>query len=111
VYSPSDCFALKPGVRLRPVPEMGVCLAYTRNPPGLHSLNAASWLIACLCDGRSLGDIAAAYRSALGGKPGSQTTLEQGVQQLLALGILRSLPPRSAAEVPAQALSREGGNL
>ena len=107
MYSRSDCFALKSGVRLRPVPEMGVCLAYTRDPPALHRLNAASWLIVSLCDGRSLGDIAAGYYATLGGVAGSETALEQGIQQLLVLGILHRLPSHS----PVQALSREGGNL
>lgn len=38
-----------PGVRLRPVPELGSCLAFTRSPPRLHTLNPAAWLIAELC--------------------------------------------------------------
>jgi hypothetical protein len=79
---------------------MGVCLAYTRARPGLHRLNAASWLIASLCDNRSLAEIAAAYRAALGGEAGSETALQHGISELLSLGIVRRLPPQSGAEVP-----------
>ena len=37
------------GLRLRPVPELGTCLAFTPSPPRLHTLNPAAWLIAELC--------------------------------------------------------------
>jgi len=43
-----------PGLRLRPIPELGTCLAYTPSPPRLHTLNPLAWLIVELCDG-SLG--------------------------------------------------------
>jgi len=98
VSCPNEYFVLEPGVRLRPVPEMGVCLAYTRARPGLHRLNAASWLIVSLCDGRSLAEIAEAYRIALG-EAGSETALREGIAQLLTLGIIQRLPPHAGAEV------------
>ena len=110
VPCPNESFALEAGVRLRPVPEMGVCLAYTPARPALHRLNAASWLIASLCDGRSLAEIAAAYRSALGSEAGSEAALRQGIGQLVALGVLCRRPPCSSAEAPAQLLSQEGDN-
>ena len=97
-------------MRLRPVPEMGVCFAYTPARPALHRLNAASWLIASLCDGRSLAEIAAAYRAAMGNGADCEAALQQGIAQLLALGILRRLQPCSAADVPARTPSQEGGN-
>jgi hypothetical protein len=109
VSCPSDYFALEPGVRLRPVPEMGVCLAYTPARPALHRLNAASWLIVSLCDGRSQDEIAVAYRAALASEAGSETALDQGIQQLLALGIIRRLP-RCSAEARAPTLSNQGEN-
>ena len=92
----SEHYALEAGVRLRPVPEMGVCLAYTPARPALHRLNAAAWLIASLCDGRSLAAMAAAYHEALGGAEApaaSKSTLREGVAQLLELGIVRAVPP------------------
>jgi hypothetical protein len=100
VFCLSDRLALEPGVRLRPVSELGVCLAYTPKRPALHRLNAASWLIASLCDGRSLADITAAYGAALGGATGSEAALLQGIRQLIALGIVRQLPQSSGEEGP-----------
>jgi hypothetical protein len=88
---PSDRFLLEAGVRLRPVPELGVCLAYTPARPDLHRLNAASWLIASLCDGRSLTSLEAAYSAALGraGKTANPVTLRDGIDDLVELGVVR----------------------
>ena len=36
------------GVRLRPVPEQAVCLAYRPQPPMLFGLNLTSWLLLTL---------------------------------------------------------------
>jgi hypothetical protein len=81
-------YLLEGGVRLRPMPEVGLCLAYTPARPGLHRLNAHSWLIASLCDGRSHPEVAAAYREALGGAA-DDAALREGVAQLVALGLVR----------------------
>jgi len=78
-------------VRLRPVPEMGVCLAYTPLRPALHRLNAASWLIVSLCDGRAVADIARAYRAAVEGPAGTDEALSHGLERLQALGIVRRM--------------------
>ena len=97
-------------MRLRPVPEMGVCLAYTPTRPALHRLNAASWLIASICDGRSLADMAVEYRAALGDEAGSETALRQGIEQLLAIGVLRRLPPGAGAPAVSKDNLTKGGN-
>jgi hypothetical protein len=86
---PTDSFAVERGVRLRPVPEMGVCLAYTPSRPALHRLNAASWLIVSLCDGRHLAAMEEAYRTALPSAAGSAEALHRGLEDLLALGVIR----------------------
>jgi hypothetical protein len=39
-------YSQAPGLRLRPVPELGICLAFTPSPPRLHTLNPGAWLIA-----------------------------------------------------------------
>lgn len=76
---------------------MGACLAYTPAPrPALHRLNAASWLIASLCDGRPFAALAAAYRAALGDAEvpaTSEAALREGLTQLRALGIVRAASP------------------
>jgi hypothetical protein len=102
VSCPNEYYLLEDGVRLRPVPEMGVCLAYTPTRPALHRLNAASWLIVSLCDGRSVADITTAYCAALEGEAGSEAALRRGIAQLLALGVLRRLPSCSGAELSAE---------
>jgi hypothetical protein len=108
VSCPNEFFALEAGVRLRPVPELGVCLAYTPKHPALHRLNATSWLIASLCDGRSLTDIAERYRAALGGNGDVEVALERGIEQLTALGIIRRSSTYSGGRKPAEG-TQEGG--
>jgi hypothetical protein len=88
-------YVVERGVRLRPVPELGVCLVYTPARPSLHRLNATSWLIASLCDGRPYAEIVAAFRAALGSGRDpdlNEVTLREGIARLRALGILRAVP-------------------
>lgn len=113
---PADRFGIVPGVHLRPVPEMGVCLAYTPRSPALHRLNAAAWLTASLCDGRAFAAMADAYREARHGGDGhavpdaassdaggSDAELREAVARLVALGIVRSVTaPGSGAEHPGR---------
>jgi len=80
------------------MPEVGVCLAYTPARPALHRLNAQSWLIASLCDGRSGEALAAAYAAALGDATGAEAMLQEGIGQLLALGVIRASAEPAATE-------------
>ncbi len=50
-----------PGVRLRPVPELGTCLAYTPARPRLHQLNPTAWLVLELAEGRDHAALEAAF--------------------------------------------------
>jgi hypothetical protein len=96
--------SLGAGVRLRPVPELGGCLAYvpgdaTRRP-ALHLLSATSWLTAALCDGRPLAEVQAALRSRC---TAAAAELDSGIADLLRLGVLRpDLPPGAAATTQPQ---------
>lgn len=65
MFSPNDCFAKTPTLRIRPVPELGRCMVFTPERPRLYTLNAAAWLVLELCDGRDLRSLEAAYRVAL----------------------------------------------
>lgn len=82
-------------MRLRPVPEMGVCLAYCRSPPQLHRLNPASWRILRLCDGREPEAIVAALAGS-GAAAEECHRLEAKVRAALAelwrLGIVEPVP-------------------
>jgi hypothetical protein len=91
-------FELEPGVRLRPVPEMGVCLAYTPQKPAIHRLNAASWLIVSLCNRTGAADIASAYRAAVDGPAGTYEVLSQGLCRLMSLGIIRQVSDEGTHE-------------
>lgn len=96
MYCQDERYALVPGVRLRPLPEMGVCFAYTPALPALHRLNATAWLIVSLCDGRPFAALAASYRDALGGTvepDASEAELRDGIARLRSLGILCVAPP------------------
>jgi hypothetical protein len=89
-------YDLSVGVRLRPVPELGVCLAYTPARPALHRLNVRSWLIASLCDGRCFQALREACDDALrsSGNALSDAALHDGLDQLMELGIIqRCMPP------------------
>lgn len=70
-------FRQAPGVRLRGVPELGTCLAFTPTPPKLHTLNPAAWLIAELC-----------------ARPGAATLQDEFLS--------RSVPPLSLTDATAQ---------
>jgi hypothetical protein len=81
-----------PGVRLRPVPEQGLCLAYIPHPPRLYGLNPPSWLLLSLCDGRPDVALAAAYRDSVepvGGPAAAPSAFANGLGQLQRLGLIR----------------------
>ncbi|SHI67180.1 hypothetical protein SAMN02745194_00790 [Roseomonas rosea] len=84
-----------PGLRLRPVPELGACLAYTPAAPRLHQLNATAWLILELVDGRDDTALEAAFfertTPALNAETARQT-LEAGLADLRAGGLLQRIP-------------------
>lgn len=50
---PAPRLRYAPGVRLRPVPELGFCIAFTPAAPRLHRLNPTAWLILELAPGRT----------------------------------------------------------
>jgi len=71
VFSRSDCYRRTTNLRVRPVPEMDVCLVFTPDRPHLYRLNAAAWLVFELCDGRSGAALEAEYDEAMQQDDGS----------------------------------------
>jgi hypothetical protein len=61
VSCPTDRYSQAPGLRLRPVRELGVCVVFAPAEARLFRLNAQSWLVLELCRG---GTTAAALRDA-----------------------------------------------
>lgn len=52
-------------LRVRPVPEMEVCLVFTPDDPNLYTLNPTAWLIFELCDGRPFAEMEDAFCEAV----------------------------------------------
>lgn len=65
MFSLTGYYKRSQGLRLRPVPEMSFCLAYTPRHPNLYTLNPSAWLVVELCDGRIGKKIARDYRDAI----------------------------------------------
>lgn len=79
-----------PGLRLRPVPELGTCLAFTPHPPRLHTLNPAAWLIAELCalPGEALEAEFVQRTQPLLSQADARSQFRDGVRRLLETGII-----------------------
>lgn len=96
------CVSAAPGLRLRPVPELGTCLAYDPARARLHRLNASAWLILSLCDGRPRAEIAADFAAAIRSLPGrtagdrharlDQGAFARGLALLHRLGLVVTTP-------------------
>ena len=87
---------MSPGVRLRPVPEMGACLAYDPVRARLTTLNPTAWLILSLCDGRPRETIAEHFAreiASLPGEPPEPGAFARGLARLAALGLVTIHPP------------------
>ena len=54
-----------PDVRIRPVPEMQVCLAYSRSEAELFTLNPLAWFVLDGCSQCTAEEIAAEYYAAM----------------------------------------------
>lgn len=94
-------------LRLRPVPEMEFCLVFTAADPNVYTLNASSWLILELCDGRPWRDVEAAYVEAFSDhRPAAQTRreLRAAVDDLVCKKILEAVKSR-----PTRSRSIKGG--
>lgn len=94
-------FRRAPGVRLRPIPELGTCLAFVATPPRLHTLNPAAWLIAELCE-RHEGEALRQEFVRRSVPPWSETDalrqFDAGVQRLLSSGIITDVHSKRMPE-------------
>ena len=57
----SEFYRTTPGLRTRPVPELGMCVVYTPAEPRLLNLNTHAWLILELAPGRTPEQLASDY--------------------------------------------------
>ena len=61
MFSQRVCYAKTRNLRVRPVPEMGICFVFTPATPKLYTLNTSAWLVLALCDGRRGAALVDAY--------------------------------------------------
>lgn len=87
------------GLRLRPVPELAVCLAYTPRPPRLHTLNPSAWLIVELCrDARPLEAEFLRRTTPPLSRDDALAQLRDGLASLLEAGIIEPAHATSTAQ-------------
>lgn len=54
-----------PNLILRPIPEWGCLFIYTPTQPDIHCLDARSWLLFELCDGRPFSEVLKEFSDAV----------------------------------------------
>jgi hypothetical protein len=86
-------FEWTPGLRLRPLPELGQLLVFTPERPKLHWLNTGAWLLFTLAENASDEEILAEYAVVAGCSPGSPgpsiNEVRAGLDELASAGIIR----------------------
>lgn len=96
-FSLLDFFRKAPDLRLREVPEWGSLLVYTPAHPDIHYLDARSWLLFELCDGRSGIELLAEFRESVPEGTSSEQSETAVVEALKALDE-KGLITRTAAD-------------
>jgi hypothetical protein len=82
-----------PGLKMRPLPELGYLLLFNPEHPKLHWLNPKAWLIFELCDGRAESGAYAQYAEVFPGgtSPGEiARELREGIDELVRLNLVRT---------------------
>ena len=78
----TGCFERSPDLKVRPIPELDVCLVCIPRPPQLLRLNMAAWLVLELCDGLDLDRLVDSYREVAGDRVTTAEVLDQVTQGL-----------------------------
>jgi hypothetical protein len=84
-----------PGLRLRPLPELGTCLAFVPEEPRLYTLNLHAWLVLELCEYFEAESLVEEYLAAASNKVYSadpEAELERCIKELMDIGILAQRP-------------------
>jgi hypothetical protein len=103
VSCPTDRYSQVPGLRLRPVRELGVCVVFAPAEARLFRLNTQSWLALELCrGGTTAAALQAAWREVVTSDDAGER-LRVALDLLLANRLLRHEP--APAEAPMTAAS------
>lgn len=92
--SPTPRYRKTDGLRLRPVPEMRMCIAFTPADPELYTLNTNAWLIMELADGHTPAELEATYlahTAASQSRSQADRSLKEGLSMLITNGIVTLL--------------------
>lgn len=101
-FSPHAAYRKPDNLRVRSVPEWGCLLVYTPSTPNLHYLDAHSWLIFELCDGRPYTEILADFVACVPADTPveqAETALQEVMTTLLGNGVI------TASALPAEVTS------
>lgn len=91
-------------LRVRAVPEWGCLLVYTPSNPNLHYLDAHSWLIFELCDGRPYADILADFLACVPPdtpREQAESALQEVLETLSTSGVVSPTARRDAVATSA----------
>jgi hypothetical protein len=109
VSCPTDHYSQTPGLRLRPVRELGVCVVFAPAEARLFRLNAQSWLALELCrDGTSAAALRTAWQEAVGSEDAGER-LRLALDLLMANRLLRREPAPEGAPMRAADGASGGG--
>ena len=87
--SPTVCYARRPGLKTRALPQWGNLMMYIPAQRGFHWLNLNAWLIFELCDGRDVVQVRSAYQAAVKSRLSAgeaERHLNEGLALLEAIG-------------------------
>lgn len=105
-------FERVPGLRTRPLLDLGYLLVFTPERPRIHWLNPAAWLLFELCEVSSEEELLAGYAAALSAQEppgGSRAALRAGLDALVRGGIVRAVrSPSRSSDPPPQPERRHG---
>jgi hypothetical protein len=93
VSYPDACLTKHPNLRVRPMDQMQGLLVFTPDRPGIYVLNATSWLILELCDGRLRALIRDQYADIVGPvvlRDKAEEEFDTGVQTLEQMGLIQA---------------------
>jgi Coenzyme PQQ synthesis protein D (PqqD) len=108
-FSLNDSFHKAPDLRLREVPEWGSLLVYTPARPDIYYLDARSWLVFELCDGRTGTQILDEFRESVPADVPAERSEQAVVEALTALAHKGIVSRTAAGDATGRTAEGAGG--